>query len=209
MIPHIHTPECDAALELCLDRLKANCPAFFWGDCGVVVDDRPGVCPYQKWNDMAAASTAEVVLFINNDMVPGPGWHWVMECHQGITPQSVVTCYLTESGAIPVNRVNTQMNLGVCADLFERERWEEWVRLVLPATPRLRKDRGWYQPVSFNRKWFMDIGGYDTKSGQKFPYPLDILLFDRMCSQLGAEFYRAGAWFYHFQRLACGRDKNV
>lgn len=205
IIPHLSTPLLDASLALCQKMLRENTPGNV--DLTVTIDPEKGTCPYHKWNRAAYASKADVLVFLNNDMLVMPGWEWLVTARDLFGSDSVVTGYLVESGALDVNERNIKQDFGRHPDEFQREACEAFVRQeaakVPPASP---KDLGWLMPVALSRDFFCQIGGYDTGTQQylgrgRFPDPLDLVFFDKL-ARVRAKFVRVNSWAYHFQRLS-------
>lgn len=205
IIPHLSTPLLDSSLALCQKMLREHTPDHL--DLTVTVDPEPGLCPYLKWNRAAYASKADVLVFLNNDMLVMPGWSWLVKAMDILGANSVVTGYLVESGALDVNERNLKQDFGTHPDEFRREECEAFVKQEAAKVPAMQpKALGWLMPVAFSREFFCQIGGYDTGTQQylgrgQFPDPLDLVFFDKL-ARVQANFVRVNSWAYHFQRLS-------
>lgn len=205
IIPHLSTPLLDASMALCQQMILENTPQHV--DVTVTVDPEPGLCPYVKWNRAAYASKADILLFINNDMLMLPGWEFLLTCMGIFGKNTVATGYLIESGALDVNERNIKQDFGTHPSQFKRKECEEFAKKEAAKVDAITcNSLGWLMPVAFYREFFCDIGGYDTGTQQylgrgKFPDPLDMVFFDKL-SRVKANFVRVNSWAYHFQRLS-------
>lgn len=205
IIPHLSTPLLDSSLALCQRMILENTPDHF--DVTVTVDPEPGPCPYVKWNRAAYASKADVLIFINNDMLMLPGWEFLATIFEILGNNTVATGYLIESGALDVNERNLKMDFGTNPDTFRRKDCEAFARQEAAKVDAITcKSLGWLMPVAFRRDFFCGIGGYDTGAQTflnrgRFPDPLDLVFFDKL-GRVGANFVRVNSWAYHFQRLS-------
>ncbi len=208
MVAHRKQPVQDAALALLIDSVKKNTPPELYEAGEIVIDDRPDICPYRKWNEMCAKTkTAINVVFANNDMVMLPGWHCMVTATK---PRMVVTGYLIEPGIVAVNPLNVQRDFGGNPADYRADEAIKFAATVSAHTqPEIAKNSGWYMPCAFDREWFLSVGGYDIGAGQ-FPNPLDRLFWDK-AARIGVDFVRVNSWAYHFQRLSQrpeGQAKN-
>jgi hypothetical protein len=198
IIPHLHSPIMDASLALCEQMLKENTTQ----PVNVVVDSRVGVCPYRKWNEACKKSTAEVVVFINNDMLMLPGWESIFTCFEkpDLQKSSVITGRLIESGAVPVNALNIEMDFGRNPQDFKRTECEDASKRLAQQHGPYEPGLGWFMPCAFWREFYNHIGGYEIDAGV-FPAPVDTLLFEQL-RLFGSPMIRANSWAYHFQRVS-------
>jgi len=199
IIPHLHAPLMDASLELCERLLKENTKSE---SLKVIVDSRVGVCPYRKWNEACKNSSADVVVFLNNDMLVMPGWESIFTCFEKpeIPRSAVITGRLIESGAVPVNALNVELDFGRNPADFRRAECEDTAARLAQQRGPYEPGPGWFMPVAFWRDFFNHVGGYEIDAGV-FPAPVDTLLFDQL-RLFGCPMIRANSWAYHFQRVS-------
>jgi hypothetical protein len=205
IIPHLCTPILDQSLGLCQEMIRENTPQHV--DLQVTVDPDAETDPYEKWNRVSYQSKADILVFINNDMLMMPGWTWMLSAFSILPENAVVTGHLVESGALKVNERNVQKDFGMHPDEFQRKECEAFcLAESAKVAPVEFGSTGWLMPVAFRREFFCRIGGYDTGTAKflgrgKFPDPLDLVFFDKL-QRVGAQFVRVNSWAYHFQRLS-------
>jgi hypothetical protein len=206
IIPHLSTPDLDASLALCTQMIREHTATCY--DYDVTIDADPNICPYEKWNKAAYASKADVLVFLNNDMLVMPGWYWLAQVFDGMVPEnSVATGYLVESGAVAVNAVNVEKDFGRHPSQFKNDECEAFVvEQAVKTPPMVQGGLGWLMPLAIRREFFCQLGGYDTGTAKylnrgRFPDPLDMVFFDKL-ARVRANMVRVNSWAYHFQRLS-------
>jgi predicted SAM-dependent methyltransferase len=130
-------------------------------------------------------------------------WAYIDE-NPEISTNSVVTWQLCEPGYVEVNRKNIEMNFGKTWDKFEESNFEEFNKFYTSDKPDVEVGLGWYMPVLFPKKMFIDEGMYPTDP--PFPHPNDIIFFEKLQNY---HFYKIGRLVYHFQRLSQRNSKPL
>ncbi len=191
LIPHLSTPECDRALHLCLETLRENSEVR---DHEVIVV-QGFTDPYAFWNRYADVAAHEVLVFLNNDMVPAPGWDRLMLRH--IDDNSLVMGYLVEPGVLPPAKQNVHKDFGRRPASFRRKEFEDFCAAV--DAPECTAEMGWYMPVMLTKSFFKSMGRYPN--ARPFPHPNDVAFF-AACRDRGAQLKRVRSFAYHFQNLS-------
>jgi hypothetical protein len=86
------------------------------------------------------------------------------------------------------------LDFGMLPETFRRKEFEEWAR----AGP-LPGGQGHHAPVIFDRKAFLDFGGYNLSLGEYPNAALDQELWARW-EVSGRRFVRARSYCYHLQQ---------
>lgn len=188
LIAHKHETANDKALDIALSCVVRNTR----NDYQLLVDTKTPDCPYRVWNRLAAATSAEWVLFTNSDVFLAPGWDTPMlEVAQ---PDIIVTGVVVEPGAIGVNDRNVLQNFGMAPDSFNRQAFEEWASTIPGGIPG---GIGWFMPSLHHRETFLKVGGFDISRGI-FPDPLDEDYWNKW-KAAGRRIHRVASYSYHLQ----------
>lgn len=198
LIPHYSTPNCDAALGLCIQMLRENTTSK--GYELIVVHGFSD--PYVFWNVYSDRAQHETLVFFNNDMLPAPGWDEFMLKH--VTDNALVMGYLVEPGVIPPADQNLREDFGRTPATFRRTEFENFCKQQ--DVPEVASEMGWYMPVMLTRSFFSRMGKYPTAA--PFPNPNDIAFWNH-CVANGADLVRVRSFAYHFQGMSNpANDKN-
>jgi hypothetical protein len=199
IIPHKHTPDNDAALELALQSIKKNsyCP-----DHEIIVDDDPE-CPYRVWNRRSERAKYPILVFSNSDVIFAKNWdvNFVKWCGH----KQYLSGWLVECGVIPVNSRNVEHNFGKKPSEFQEDEFERFVVSHSAKCPEMLHEEGWYMPCAISRSDFLEVGGFPTQMG-RFPDPLDYHFVAKIKKLPKWEMCRVNSWAYHFQCLS-GRPR--
>ncbi len=199
IIPHKHTPDNDAALELALRSIRDKSR---YKDHEVIVDDSP-ICPYAVWNAKAEAAHHSILCFTNSDVIFAQDWdvNFVRYCERKV----YLSGWLVECGVIPVNQKNIEHDFGRKPADFQEVEFERFVANHKVGVPDILFEEGWYMPCVINRSDFLEVGGFPTASG-RFPEPLDHRFILKLKTLPGWRWSKANSWAYHFQNLS-GRPR--
>lgn len=190
LLPHKHTAHNDAALKVALSCIVDNTLC----DYELIVDTTTPGEPYRLYNRMARQAASEWLCFFNSDTFPAPGWDTPML--EAANQFKIITPILVECGAISVNTRNVHQNFGMTPPTFQRQAFEQWA-----ANTNLQPfSEGWYMPALWNKRTFLDMGGFDTTLGE-FPAPLDGHLHDKAAG-LGLKALQVRSFCYHLQAYA-------
>lgn len=202
IIPHKHTGLNDQCLKLCIEMLRENSSR---GTITNIIVDDSDRDPYEIWNQQSIISDADIVVFTNTDVLMGPMWDTIIKF---VKPNSIVTGYLIECGAIPVHHLNIERHFGKTPASFMRTEFENFCIEHGKTVPEIKEERAWYMPCAMDRKWFVSTGGFDMKLGSFREHkPLDIYFWETCIKQHGFILLRAKSYAYHFQNLS--NEKRV
>lgn len=113
---------------------------------------------YRAWNRGVREAKTSAVIMLNSDMYGSDSWIDELVSSKCMTPFSVPTSLLVESGRIPSAMPEHVMDFGLSPDTFKakafRDHAAELRQLDSTETGRL------YMPILVDRQEFFDIGGY-------------------------------------------------
>ena len=170
-------------------------------DVQFVVQNCHGMDVYEMYNEGAKIARSPFVLFANDDMYFPLGWDSELSI---LTNQpfnadaSVVTFSLVEPGYVDVSEKCIKNNYGMEVAVFDKAGFDVFSR---SATRQIHVGKlGWYMPVIFPKNLFLLSGGYPVEA--PFPYPNDIVFFEKLGRYSNAQFIQVDSMVYHFQRLS-------
>jgi len=148
------------------------------------------------------------VLLINDDMYVPPEWDillkYISEAYN--TEKMVITFDVVEPGYVDVNERNIKREFGTELKLFKESEFNEFARSQSDELHFWINKIGWYMPVIFPKNLFNESGQYPTYPS--FPFPNDIVLFDKLKQDDSIQFIKINKKVYHFQRLS-QREKSI
>jgi hypothetical protein len=129
---------------------------------------------YRCWNYGALSSKFDNICFINSDMVFSRGWlENLLKYHNG---KSIPCSRLVESGKMRSGLHGVSQYFGNHPSNIQYESWERW---VLENKQSRAFDGGLYMPCVFEKRKFIEAGGYPEgnvfKNGERIEigYPND------------------------------------
>jgi len=112
---------------------------------------------YRAWNYAVEMCKTKVIVLINSDMFPSPGW--LEGLLKYLTPKTVVTSTLVEPGhTFPVFRGMFKGAFGTSPSTFDEKGFLAFARKI--TYPGVRKNPGPYQPLAIYKDVFLKVGGY-------------------------------------------------
>jgi len=155
-----------------------------------------GLDVYGMFNYGVKIAETDYVLLVNDDMYFPSDW----DSKLPLKRNTVVTFLVVEPGYVPVNGKNITHNFGFTWESFQLEEFEKFGCDFREKGQILNGETGWYMPVVFPWKLFVDAGQYPVEP--RFPFPNDIKFFDKLKSTIGVDFLQIMSPVYHFQRLS-------
>jgi hypothetical protein len=197
LLPHLHEPENDKALRICLDCIIANTGLNFELIMESVAERRD---IYRVINSMAARANAYWLIPMNSDVFVSPGW--LEPIYEARDLNAIVSPCMVEPGAIGVNERNIHKDFGMRPETFRRSEFEAWVAAGGDWSINwLEGEWAWFYPSLISQSSFLTVmGGFDTKKGS-FPDPIDIDFWNRW-EVNGGKFKRVRSWVYHLQNYS-------
>ena len=110
---------------------------------------------YRAWNAGAKAAESDVIVFCNSDMHGAP--NWLPNLLKHLTPDTIPCSRLVESGKMPSGQHALVQDFGRSAKTFEQHHFERYAKIV---SKRDVVGGGLFMPCAFNRREFLDAGGY-------------------------------------------------
>ena len=185
VLPYLSNSKC---VKLCKDLLKSNTTNEY--ELIEIVDNTD---VYEAYNYGALQAKYDTIVLINDDMFVSPGWDELFVKYT--RPNTVITCYVIESGRIPVAKECIEYNAGNSIEKFD---YEDFINFKNTLTyPEVRNDRGWFMPIAFHKSTFVE---YPKEN--KYPYPNDIDLVKKILVDLGYEFLQVASYVYHLQNYS-------
>jgi len=112
---------------------------------------------YRAWNYAVEACKTKVIVLINSDMFPSPGW--LEGLLKYLTPKTVVTSTLVEPGhKFPVFRGMFKGAFGTSPSTFDEKDFLAFARKI--EYSGVRKNPGPYMPLVIYKDMFLKVGGY-------------------------------------------------
>ena len=146
---------------------------------------------YAAFNEGVKKASNENVICICDDMFVSKGWDELyLKYADGNT---ILTGYLIEPGVVPVSNRNIEYNCGTTPLEFNYEKFKNFINSIeLPEIEYNKK--GWYMPIMFYKSKYID---YPNEN--KFPYPNDVELIDKILPNRGFTFAKIRSYVYHLQ----------
>jgi hypothetical protein len=122
---------------------------------------------YRAWNFGGFSADADIIVFVNSDMVFSQGW--LDELLEQLKPDTIPVSRLVESGKMPSGLHALSQNFGREPYLFDSnsynnndnlDRWNKFAEALQYTAPKDTEDGGLYMPVAFYKKDFVESGGY-------------------------------------------------
>ena len=193
IMPLLHTPMNDQAMEIVQQTLEANTV----GPWEMIIDDDDERDMYEKVNRLADKANSDNLCFWNSDVFPAPNWDVMMRKHH--QPNAITTGYLCECGAIGVATENVPANFGWRPESYDRKGFEAFALEHSQNVPEVREKRAWYFPCMISRERFVELGKF--KKGVWNVDPVDIWFWNHHAEQ-GGIFLQTRSYFYHLQCLS-------
>jgi len=145
-------------------------------------------------------------LLVNDDMYFPLAWDCLLNLvEEAFDPQVCVVSFLVvEPGYVDVNTKNIHKDFGMTLETFNKTGFDNWVEgehVVMT-----QNQLGWYMPVLFPVRLFRKHGGYPTEP--EFPYPNDVIFFQKVAKDNEVKFVNLSSPVYHFQRLSQRIENN-
>lgn len=116
------------------------------------------------------------------------------------TPNTVVTFIVVEPGIVKVDKKNIEHSFGTNWHKFNKTGFEQFAKNFPKRNQTTRCALGWYIPVLFPKKLFIENGKYPNDPSPK--QPNDIQFFNKLLSNSNVGFLQLNSPIYHFQRLS-------
>lgn len=159
---------------------------------------------YEGWDWMIRRAKYELILWDNTDIVYGPNFMNNVIKHKD--DADWLGLELIECGAIPVADTNMCIDFGRTAETFDRDSFENFVKIYSKGRPSIRPGFCWYSPSVWKKEWYIKMGGFSTVI--PFPHTNDIEFRER-CQKMGATFAVVNSYAYHFQRALENLNKKT
>ena len=185
VLPYLSNSPC---IDICKNFLKQNTVNEY--ELIEIIDETD---IYLAYNKGAHEAKYDTIVLLNDDMFVSPGWDlpYVKFCK----PKTVITGHLIESGRVPVNPVNFEYDCGRQPETFDYNKFINFINTVTKEIPEVVENvRGWYMPIAFHKSTFIDYPNYN-----KYPYPNDIDLIDKILPILDFKFMQVNSFMYHLQ----------
>jgi len=110
---------------------------------------------YRAWNYGGKLSSADVIVFINSDMVFYD--NWLNNLLEHLDESTIPCCKLVESGKLISGKHAVSKNFGDSIDSLNLDGFREYAKSITsPGT----SDGGLFMPCAFYKKDFVESGGY-------------------------------------------------
>lgn len=122
---------------------------------------------YRCWNFAGMNADADVIVFVNSDMVFSE--EWLPNLLAQLRHDTIPVSRLVESGKMPSGLHALSQNFGREPYLFDqnnfnanenRHDWARFAELLMYTAPKDTEDGGLYMPVAFFKKDFVESGGF-------------------------------------------------
>jgi hypothetical protein len=191
----------EAALKAWLERSEVPYIEY-WPSLEPTVECGPtylaGV--YAAYNHGVEASAGDVVVMLNSDMVPSPGWLRIML--EEFEPTDLLSPWLVEPfhpkyGVFPGA---IEENFGRSPGTFQAQKWEEFCTAKIARLPEVSTPP--FMPVMVKKDKFLQLGGYPEGNlmvGGNC-VPADVHYFEALSAKgMSHRSSSSPVYFYHFK----------
>jgi hypothetical protein len=122
---------------------------------------------YRAWNFGGMNADADIIVFVNSDMVFTN--MWLENLLEHLNPNTIPVSRLVESGKMPSGLHALSQNFGREPHLFYEnkynandnlDKWTQFASALEYTAPKETEDGGLYMPVAFYKKDFVESGGF-------------------------------------------------
>jgi len=173
---------------------------------------------YGMFNFGVEEARSEYVLLINDDMYFRQGWDvglQLIETGEHDIEKTIISFLVVEPGYVEVSTRNIHFNFGMTIQQFDKDGFDIFA-YDKADSPYSHDEFGWFMPIIMSKWLFLVEGGYPTQP--EFPFPNDVVFFERLKQVKDIRYIRMNSMVYHFQRLSqrvfdklnlcCGDDKR-